>query len=237
VKRLWQRYAERIDALNLRERILVFSAAMLVLVALVHTLYIDTEVKKERRLASAIAQKQAEARSLQDQLTRLVTSRALDPDRAPRERLEGVRRQLAAIESQIATEERKFTAPEQMRKVIEELLAKSRAVQLKSMKSLPTASITEARAEAAGKPAAQGASQAPPAPQAPLAPERLVYRHGIEITVTGAYLDLLGYLADLERLPTQLYWSSLEIDASQYPRHTMRLVVYTLSLDRAWLNV
>jgi MSHA biogenesis protein MshJ len=70
-----------------------------------------------------------------------------------------------------------------------------------------------------------------------VAPERLVYRHGIEITVTGAYLDLLGYLADLERLPTQLYWSSLEIDASRYPRHTMRLVVYTLSLDRAWLNV
>lgn len=232
MKRLWQRYAERIDALNLRERILVFSAAMLVLVALVHTLYIDTEVKKERRLASAIAQKQAEARGLQDQLTRLVTSRALDPDRIPREKLEEARRQLAGIESQIATEERKFTAPEQMRKVIDELLAKSRAVQLQSMKTLPTTSIAEARAEAAGKPATQGASQ-----QAPSAPERLVYRHGIEITVTGAYLDLLGYLADLERLPTQLYWSSLEIDASRYPRHTMRLVVYTLSLDRAWLNV
>jgi MSHA biogenesis protein MshJ len=231
VKRLWQRYAERIDALNLRERMLVFSAAMLILVALVHTLYIDTEVKKERRHASAIAQKQAEAKSLQDQLTKLVTSRGLDPDRAPRERLEEVRRQLAGIESQIAIEERKFTAPEQMRRVIEELLAKSRAVQLQSMKSLPTTSIAEARAETAGKPAAQGASPAA------LPSERLVYRHGIEIAVTGSYLDLLGYLADLERLPTQIYWGSLVIDASRYPRHTMKLVVYTLSLDRAWLNV
>lgn len=231
MKRLWQRYAERIDALNLRERILVFSAAMLVLVALVHTLYIDTEVKKERRLTSAIAQKQAEARSLQDQLTKLVTSRGLDPDRAPREKLEEVRRQLAGIESQIATEERKFTAPEQMRMVIEELLAKSRAVQLKSMKNLPTTSIAEARAQVDGKPAAQGA------PKAVSPSERLVYRHGIEITVTGTYLSLLGYLADLERLPTQIYWGSLDIDASRYPGHTMRLVVYTLSLDRAWLNV
>ena len=231
MKRLWQRYAERIDALNLRERTLVFSATMLVLIALVHTLYIDAEVKKERRLSSAIAQKQAEAKSLQDQLTKVVTSRGLDPDRAPRERLEEVRRQLGSIESQIATEERKFTAPEQMRRVIEELLAKSRAVQLQSMKSLPTTSIAEARAVAAGKPAAQGA-----APGA-LPSERLVYRHGIEIAVTGSYLELLGYLADLERLPTQLYWNSLVIDASRYPKHTMRLVVYTLSLDRAWLNV
>ena len=231
MKLLWQRYAERIDALNLRERILVFSATMLVLIAVVHTLYIDTEVKKERRLSSAIAQKQAEARSLQDQLTKLVTSRGLDPDRAPRERLEEVRRQLAGIETQIATEERKFTAPDQMRRVIEELLAKSRTIQLQSMKSLPTTSIAETRAGAAGKPAAQGAAAA--ASQS----ERLVYRHGIEIAVTGTYLELMGYLADLERLPTQLYWGSLAIDASRYPRHTMRLVVYTLSLDRAWLNV
>lgn len=231
MKLLWQRYAERIDALNLRERLLVFSATMLVLIAVVHTLYIDTEVKKERRMSAALAQKQAEARSLQDQLTKLVTSRGLDPDRAPRERLDDVRRQLAGIESQIATEERKFTAPEQMRRVIEELLAKSRTIQLQSMKSLPTTSIAEARAGAAGKPAAQGAAAA----ASPL--ERLVYRHGIEIAVTGTYLELLGYLADLERLPTQLYWGSLAIDASRYPRHTMRLVVYTLSLDRAWLNV
>lgn len=231
MNRLWQRYAERIDALNLRERILVFSSAMLVLVALVHTLYIDTEVKKERRLTTAISLKQAEARSLQDQLTSMVHSRGLDPDRAPRERLEVVRRQLAAIESQIAAEERKFTAPEQMRKVIEELLAKSGAVQLQSMKSLPTTSITEVRPQQVVKPAAQGS------PQAASPAERLVYRHGIEITVTGSYLDLLGYLADLERLPTQIYWSSLDIDASRYPRHTMKLIVYTLSLDRAWLNV
>lgn len=231
MKRLWQRYAERIDALNLRERIVVFSAAMVLLVVVVHALYIDTEVKTERRFALAIAQKQAEARTLQDQVTKVVTSRQLDPDRAPREKLEAVRRQLAEIESQVATEERKFTAPEQMRKVIEELLAKSRAVQLQSLRSLPTASIAEFRAQAAGKPMAPGPSQA----KSPS--ERLVYRHGIEITVTGPYLDLLGYLADLERLPTQIYWSSLEIDASRYPRHTMKLIVYTLSLDRAWLNV
>ena len=231
MKRLWQRTAERIDALNLRERVMVFSAAMMVLLALVHTLFIDAEVKKEKRLSAAIALKQAEARSLQDQLARLVTSRALDPDRIPREKLEETRRLLAGIETQIATEERKFTAPDQMRRVIEELLAKSRAVQLQSMKSLPTTSIAEGRAGAAVKPAAAGASKAPsPA-------ERLVYRHGIEVTVTGSYLDLLGYLADLERLPTQLYWSSLDLDASKYPRHSLRLVVYTLSLDRAWLNV
>lgn len=227
MRQLWQRYAERIDAFTLRERVMVFSAAMVVLLALVHTLLIDAEVQRERRLSAAIAQKQGEARSLQEQVARMVTTRAMDPDRAPRERLAAVRADLAAIEAQISAAERKFTAPEQMRRVIEELLARSRGVELRAMRNLPSTSIAEARAQTAGAAAAK----------APAPAERLVYRHGIEVTVSGGYLDLMGYLADLERLPTQLYWGSLVMDAGQYPRHTMKLVVYTLSLDSAWLNV
>jgi MSHA biogenesis protein MshJ len=227
MKALWKRYAERIDALNLRERILVFAAAMAVFLALVHALIIDPEVKKEGRLTLAIAQKQSEAKVLQDQVTAVARSRGQDPDRAPRERLAEVRKLLNDVEAQVAIEERKFTAPQQMRTVIEELLTRNRSVQLQSMRNLPTASIAEVRAQAGGKPAAQTQASS----------ERLIYRHGIEITVSGSYLDLLNYLASLERLPTQLYWSSLELDATHYPRHTMKLVVYTLSLDRAWLNV
>ena len=227
MKRLWKRYAERIDLLSLRERVMVFSALMAVLLAVVYTAYIDGEVKKEARLSSAIAKKQAEGKALQDQLVKVATSRGADPDRVPREQLEAVRKQLTETESRISTEERKFTAPAQMRKVVEELLARNRAIRLVAMKSLPTTSIAEARAQAGSK----------PEPVKPSAAERLIFRHGIEITVSGSYLDLLAYLSDLEALPTQLYWSSLDIDASRYPRHTMRLTVYTLSLDRAWLSV
>ena len=228
MKRLWTRYAERIDALSLRERVMVFSAAMVVLVALLHSLLIDGEIAKERRLSGAIAKKQAESRSLQEQLTKIVTSRGLDPDRAVRERLAVASKELAELESRISAEERKFTAPRQMQKVLEEMLARNRTVQLESMRSLPTTSIAEARAQIAPK-----AGAAKPAPVS----ERLIFRHGVEVVVSGPYLDLLAYLAELERLPTQLYWSSLQIDASQYPKNTMKLVVYTLSLDRAWLNV
>jgi len=38
-------------------------------------------------------------------------------------------------------------------------------------------------------------------------------------------------------MPTQLYWSALELDATRYPRSTLKLVVYTLSLDKRWLSV
>jgi len=234
VKQLWNRAAERIDALSLRERVLVFATAMALLLALSYSLLIDPQMSAQKRLASTVAQKQAEIKGMEAQITAIATSRAADPDRALRERLAEVRKQLAEVETQIAGEERKFTAPEQMKSVIEEMLARNRAVHLVAMKTLPTTTLAEARAESgkaeASKPAAKPA-------EAPKSGERLVYRHGMEVTVAGGYLDLLRYLRDLEQLRTQLYWSSLEIDATRYPRHTMIIVVYTLSLDPAWLNV
>ena len=234
MKQLWNRAAERIDALSLRERVLVFATAMALLLALSYSLLIDPQMSAQKRLASTVAQKQAEIKGMEAQITAIATSRAADPDRALRERLAEVRKQLAEVESQIAGEERKFTAPEQMKSVIEEMLARNRAVHLVAMKTLPTTTLAEARAESgkaeASKPAAKPA-------EAPKSGERLVYRHGMEVTVAGGYLDLLRYLRDLEQLRTQLYWGSLEIDATRYPRHTMKIVVYTLSLDPAWLNV
>ena len=234
MKQLWNRYAERIDALSLRERVLVFSTAMALLLALLYTLFIDPQLGAQKRLSATVMQRQAELRSIEAQITAIATSRAADPDRPLRERLAEVRKQLGEIEAQIAAEERKFTAPEQMKIVIEEMLARNRAVQLVAMKTLPTSTLAEARAQA-GKPQAPAPGKPHAEPTA--AGERLVYRHGIEVTVAGRYLDLLSYVRDLEHLRTQLYWSSLEIDATRYPRHTMRIVVYTLSLDPAWLNV
>jgi len=235
VKQLWTRYAERIDALSVRERVLVFSTAMALLLALLYTIFIDPQLAAQKRLSASVVQRQSELRNIEAQITAIATSRAADPDRALRERAADVRKQLGEIERQIAAEERKFTPPEEMKAVLEEMLARNRAVQLVGMKTLPSSTLAEARSEL-GKPEAAKPAAKPPAEPAK-AGERLIYRHGIEVTVAGGYLDLLRYLRDLEHLRTQLYWSSLEIDATRYPRHTMKIVVYTLSLDPAWLNV
>jgi MSHA biogenesis protein MshJ len=140
-----------------------------------------------------------------------------------------VRFEVGELEARIAAEERKFTAPSQMRSVIEGLLGRSRGVSLVEMKTLATTTIASPSKPA---PAAK-----PPAKPAAPATERLIYRHGLELTVSGSYLDLLAYMRDLEQLPTQLYWGGLELDAAAYPKVSMKLIVYTLSLDRAWLSV
>lgn len=227
MKKLWQRYAVRIDAMTLRERAILFCAAAAALVAFVYSLWIDSEFTKAKRLGGQLAQRQAEMRTLQDQIGKLGKIREADPDRVNRERLERARTQLSQLEARIAAEERKFTAPDKMSAVLEGLLARNQRVRLVSLKTLPISSIAEERSAAA-----PGAAPAKPAAGA----GRLIFRHGVELTVSGAYLDVLAYLSELERLPTQLYWNTLGLDGD-YPVVTVKMTVYTLSLDRAWLSV
>jgi MSHA biogenesis protein MshJ len=56
------------------------------------------------------------------------------------------------------------------------------------------------------------------------------------VTVEGSYLDLLGYVARLEKQPWQVYWGRTTMVAD-YPKVQIELMLYTLSLDRAWLVV
>jgi MSHA biogenesis protein MshJ len=214
VSELWRRSAARFDGLSLRERAMVSAAALVALLALVYTLMVEPELNKQRRAAAAMLQKHAEMRALDAQVQALLAARAQDPDRQRRERLAQLTAQLNQLEARILAEERRFTAPAQMRGVIENVLGRSRGVALVEMKTLPVTTLASKETS-----------------------ERRIYRHGLELTVSGSYLDLLAYVRDLEALPTQLYWGGLNVDAAQYPKVLMKLTVYTLSLDRAWLNV
>jgi MSHA biogenesis protein MshJ len=222
----WRRATQRIDAMSLRERGIIFLAMATLLFVFVYLHWIDAEFARSKTLSGEIAQRQAEMKALQDQITKMVGVRQADPDRANRERLASVHSELARVQERIVAEERKFTAPAKMRAVLEELLAKNRRVSLVSLRTLPMTSIAEERAAGA-----QGG-----APQKPSAASRMIFRHGVELTVSGGYLDILAYLAALEKLPTQLYWNALGLE-SRYPTVTVKIIVFTLSLDRAWLSV
>jgi MSHA biogenesis protein MshJ len=226
---LWQRYAGRFDALSLRERVMVFAAVMVAVVALAYMFAIDPQLVKQKRIAGAVLQKHSDMKTFEAQVAKLVGGGGLDAGRAERDRLARLRTELGALEGRITAEERKFTAPSQMRAVIEGLLARNRGVALVEMKTLAADTIA-----AAAKP---GAQPVKPAPEKPAAGERLIYRHGVELTVSGSYLELLAYARDLEKLPKQLYWGALELNAAAYPKVSMKLTVYTLSLDPAWLSV
>ena len=210
-----KRYAERIDNASLRERVLLFVAATLVLMFLANALLLKPLRDTQRRLSAEIAQRQTELRTLQSELQRMVRGRDADPDARNRERLASLRAEGAVLAAQLAEEQRRFTSPQRMREVLQEMLERNKRLQLVDLKTLPITDLAQSQGPAG----------------------RRIFRHGIELTLAGGYLDLYAYLRSLEELSTQLYWGKVEMSVTAYPSASLKLTVYTLSFDKAWLIV
>jgi MSHA biogenesis protein MshJ len=99
---------------------------------------------------------------------------------------------------------------------------------------LRTLPVQRFEAPGAAPAAKAGDKGAKPAPKDP---ERTVYQHSVEITLQGAYPDLVEYLAQLEKLSWRMFWGRISVNTEQYPRLRVTLTVQTLSLNRAWLIV
>jgi MSHA biogenesis protein MshJ len=216
MKELVRRYAERIDALGVRERVLIFLVLALALVLLANAALIEPLRAKQRRMSAEVAQQEKEMAALQTEMQRLVLGNQTDPDAATRARQAALREELRQLNLRIVEEQRRFTPPERMRRLLEELLERNRGLALVDLQTLPVVPITVQR---------QGAGASG------------MYRHSIELTVRGSYGELYEYLRALEKLPNQLYWSRAELGVVTHPTLTLKLTVHTLSFDRAWLVV
>jgi MSHA biogenesis protein MshJ len=224
---LWRKYAAKMEAASLRERVMIFAGAAVVLIALLNATLIEPELVKQRRLSGEVALRQGEIKKMQEELQKLALARQADPDQVNRRQIETLRRQITEVEAKLNEEQRKFAPPDRIGALLEEMLSRNRGLQLVDMRTLPVAALGQggaAEKPAAGKPPASG-------------PGGPIYRHGVEITVRGTYLELLAYLRDLEKLPNQMYWGKLELAVAAHPQVTLKLSVYTLSLDLAWLIV
>ncbi|MEO8716971.1 MAG: type II secretion system protein GspM [Burkholderiales bacterium] len=215
MKALIKQYAERIDNATLRERVMLFLATALVLVYVFNALLIKPLRDSQRRLTMEITHNEGELRTIQSEIQRLARARDGDPDTRNRERAAALRAEIALLDGQISEEQRRFTTPQRMRDVLEEMLQREKRLRLVDLKTLPVTDLAATQGQAG----------------------RRVFRHGIELTLAGNYLDLYAYLSALEGLSTQLYWGRAEMSVSQYPVATLKVMVYTLSFDQAWLVV
>lgn len=64
-----------------------------------------------------------------------------------------------------------------------------------------------------------------------------IFRHGIEIEFYGDFNSTVSYLKAVEALPWRFYWDEVNYTVEEYPQALVKVVIYTLSLDRGWIDV
>ena len=226
--------AARMDALSLRERGMVFGATIAVLAFAGNTFVLAPQDAKQAALRTQIEQQQAASAAIDAEITARVEGSRIDPDAQSRTRLNTMQQEMGQLGSELLALEHGLVPPERMGPLVEGILRANGRLKLVSMRTLPAEPLTAPGAVPA----------APAAPAAPATPGPaaggdvpLLYRHGVEVTVRGNYLDMVDYMSTLDAMPTRMFWGRAQLDVETYPTARLTLTLHTLSLDRQWMKL
>jgi len=238
IKQRWHQLSARIDARSQRERVLVFAALLAALACIAQFTTFGPLQRKQDALRSQIAQQQTGIDSANAEIVQKLEQAQIDPDAPLRARLDAVRGETERLSSDLRAMQRGLVPPERIAPLLESILRANGRLKLVSVRTLPVDPLSAIVA------AGEKGKAAVAAPAAPVTgsvvsgshPE-LLFRHGVELTARGSYLDMVDYMAALEALPTQLFWGRAQLEVEEYPTVRLTLTLYTLSLDEKWMKL
>jgi MSHA biogenesis protein MshJ len=231
MKQKWLSFAARVDALSQRERIMSFAATAAVLVFIVHMGVLGPMLRKQELLRSQVVQQQNNIAGINEQITQKLQEAGADPDAPVRARLAAVRDESGRLSDSLRAMQKGLVAPERVAPLLESILRANGRLKMVSVRTLPVEPLSAIGAKK------EGEAAAPAATSATTAKRDLLFRHGVELTVRGSYLDMVDYMTALESLPTQLFWGKAQLEVEEYPSVRLTLTLYTLSLDEKWMKL
>jgi len=219
-------------ALSQRERIIVLLALFLVPIYLFVELSFLPAQKQQKLLASQYQTAQQDNLALQLQSLELQGALNNDPDQKKRDQIAQLHQQIADFDVALQRNLTGLVPPQQMAAMLRGMLSQHQGLTLMSLKnSEPYPLVTVAPIDADDAEISGG--QAAPSKQS----VPVLYRHSIEVKMSGSYLATLRYLRQLQGLSQRLFWGGVDIEMSDhYPNANVILNVYTLSFQEGWIG-
>jgi MSHA biogenesis protein MshJ len=241
----------RFDARPKRERMAMVLALAAVLLLASDRLWLTPAFRHFKEASRSLA----DAHSAQQALVDESEKRRVQGDverRALTTEIGQWKERTAAGAQGLAATQAGLIGPDRMVALLEQMLPRQGGVRVVGLKTLPpqdahaplpaapvpAAAALPAAAASAVPALAAGLAAPPPAPPPAPLPTASLYRHGVEITVEGSYAELMNYLAALESLPgPRLLWGGVTMKVEHHPIVRLSFTVYTLSVNRAWLEL
>jgi len=212
-------FIERLDALSLRERVIIFGAGVALVYIAWQTLFMDPLAARTKAAEQHLADARRQIALIDD----VGAAASRDPAVAAAVRNHALTARLAALDAELGSVAQGYVAPERMAELLRELLAEQHGLRLLSLANLPVQSLSQPSGSK---------------PEAPLAADdRGPFLHPVEMVVEGDYASVVAYLRALEALPWRIHWQQLELTAGDYPVNRVRIVIGALSLSRNWMSV
>lgn len=214
--------ADRVDAMSMRERGLIFFAVIVVLYLIAYNLVFGSLRADQTRLEQDLRSKRQQIQTADQQIAALFSTDGKDVNADNRAKVAALTQQIKELDSQMDRMTAGVVTPKEMAKLVEQMLTRNKNLELVKLEALPSAAIDpEAKAVAT----------------APVAGQVTVYRHGMRVEFKGRYFDIVEYLKALEGLPWKVFWGEVSLESDKYPVSKVTLVIYTLSRYPGWIGV
>ena len=213
IKTHLQPWLERIDNLELRERILLLAAAVAVMFLLIDTLILQPTLKAQQVARQQIVDLEVKLNSLRQSAQLLSHTSDSDPAASRRQSRDQLAAELAELDTRIISQLGALVEPAQAAQVLEQLLSSHTGLKLTTL---------NASAEPLKDMELEQQSETPG-----------LARYQLDMVVQGSYLDLLNYLQSLEAMPWKFFWQQVDFQTTEHPHAETRLQLYTLGAQDA----
>lgn len=200
---------DRIDALTLRERVLIFIAGVAVLYLVVIMGLIQPLARQEMQIAQKINLAHQNIAQTDASLNSLISPAVQAQDQA---QLAHLQQRVHHLQKHLGATNGAFVPPRDMVGLVRGLLVYTPGVVLVRLVNKPAIPIRKS-------------------PKGPV----LAYRHVLSLVIRGRYPAIVHYLTLLAQRRPRVLWGRFSLTAT-YPYSTVHLRVYTLSLQQALLR-
>jgi MSHA biogenesis protein MshJ len=223
VKALWGKYAARIDALSLRERVFLFLSVLVCCIAAADSLWLSPAQQAQRQLVQTFATQNTELNRLRTDLQ--ATGRPSDEAVAMRKELESIQSKIDAVNLEIQTSAPSDAGGPALEQVLMEFLRRQDGLTLLSAGTLRSDAAPTQTPPATPAAAPNTSSITPTA-----SPPQGLTRRGMELRVAGSYPELVRYVKTLEAALPKLRWGPMQLKSDK-PVPELTLQVYIVGVQ------
>jgi MSHA biogenesis protein MshJ len=220
---------EKIDNLTIRERAAILVGVLAVLYTMWNMFLMQPLANEQKIIRAELQQKQATLAGLNAQAQKIIEDNSKDPNIELEKNLQVLKAELNEINANIQVSTAHLVSPKNMAKILETVLLKTKVLTLVSAKGLGANALIQQDKDQKAKDGSAEVVQSEDMSNA--------YRHGLRIEFEGDFMSTLRYLKELESLDWKFFWDSFEFNVEDYPKSRVSIEVFTLSLDKNWIDV
>lgn len=213
----WKLYSARFNELSLRERVLMLGG-IIALILFVWWIYYSAPLLDKLRLKDeqTLAVEQ-EVKGMLGSIQAIRQRMREGVHKASLEQLEHLKQELIRVEVELEKSTVELVAPEEMFRLMRQMLFAESKLKLTALKRNAVVPVFQNDEQDARQPN--------------------IYRHMMDISFEGRYMDILGYIRRLEALEWKLLWDAIELSTQQYPVIRVDIRISTLSDDKHWVGL